>query len=85
MQIREDFELLESLFIESDPLENGFTGMLLEIHRHEDRYVFLEVAPSTGNWLLRFSSKDMRLIYAVLARELSGLLGGEDRQKSRSW
>ena len=26
MQIREDFELLESLFVELDPLEDGFVG-----------------------------------------------------------
>jgi hypothetical protein len=84
MQIREDFELLESLFIELDPLEDGFAGVLLEIHRHGDRYVLLEVAPSTDNRLLRFSLKDMGLVYMVLAGELGGLLGGEGPQKSRS-
>ena len=31
MQIREDFELLECLFVELDSLEDGFEGMLLEI------------------------------------------------------
>ena len=31
MQIREDFELLECLFVELDPLEDSFEGMLLEI------------------------------------------------------
>jgi hypothetical protein len=58
MNLSEDFELLESLFVELDPLEDAFGGVLLEIHRHGDRYVLLEVAPSTGNQLLRFSSKD---------------------------
>lgn len=46
MNISEDFELLESLFLELDPLEDGFGGVLLEVHRHGDRYVLLEVAPS---------------------------------------
>jgi hypothetical protein len=64
MNVSEDFELLESLFVELDPLENGFGGVLLEVHRHGDRYVLLEVAPSratscsgsprrTWNWSTR--------------------------------
>ena len=55
--------------MELDPLEDGFAGVLLEIHRCGDRYVLLEVAPATGNRLLRFSSKDRELVYATLARE----------------
>lgn len=70
MQIREDFELLESLFVELDPLEDGFAGVLIEIYHHGDRYVLLEVAPATGNRLLKFSSKHRELIYAILAHEL---------------
>ncbi len=70
----EDFELLESLFVELDPLENGFMGVLLEVHRQGDRYVLLETAPATGNRLLRFSSKDRKLVYAAFARELCGPL-----------
>ena len=85
MQISEDFELLESLFVGLDPLEDGFAGVLLEVHRHGDRYVLLEVAPTTGNRLLRFSSEDGGLVYAVLAGELGGLLEGEGPLKSRSW
>jgi hypothetical protein len=74
MDLKEDFELLESLFVELDPLADGFAGVLLEIHRHGDRYVLLEMAPATGNRLLKFSSKDKDLVYATLARELGGLL-----------
>jgi hypothetical protein len=85
MQIREDFELLEALFIELDPLEDGFAGVLLEIHRYGDRYVLLEVAPYTGNRLLRVSSKDRRLVYTVLTGELGELLRDEGPRKSRSW
>jgi hypothetical protein len=65
MQIREDFELLESLFVELDPLEGGFVGVLLETYRHGDRYVLLEGTPAAGNRILRFSSKGKELIYAV--------------------
>ena len=85
MQIREDFELLESLFVELDPLEDGFAGVLLEVYRDGDRYVLLEVAPATGNRLLKFSSKDRGLVSAVLAGELGGLLGGQGLLKGPFW
>jgi hypothetical protein len=39
-----------------------------------NRYVLLETAPTSGNRLLRFSSKDKELVYAALARELGGIL-----------
>ncbi len=39
MKLEEDIELLESLFVELDPLEDGFAGVLVEIHRCRDRYV----------------------------------------------
>jgi hypothetical protein len=45
MQIREDFELLESLFIELNTLEAGFSGVLVETHRRGDRHILLEAAP----------------------------------------
>ena len=70
MNLSEDYELLESLFVELDPLADGFAGVFVEAHRRGDRYVLLEIAPTTGNRLLRFSSKDRRLVYAALAREL---------------
>ena len=71
-------ELLEVLFVELDPLEDGFGGVLLEVHRHGDRYVLLEVAPSTGNQLLRFSSKDRELVYAAFTRERGGPLADSE-------
>ena len=40
------------------------------MYRHGDRYVLLEVAPTTGNRLLKLSSKDRELIYTAFAREL---------------
>lgn len=76
MQITEDFELLEFLFVELNPLEDGFAGVLLEIYRHENRYILLETAPTNGNQLLKFSSKYRELIYAALARELGGATSG---------
>ena len=77
--VREDTELLESLFVELDPLVEGFAGVLLEIHRHGNRYVLQELAPVTGNRLLRFSSKDRELVYAALTHELGRSLFTDNR------
>ncbi len=75
MKHEEDIELLESLFVELDPLADGFTGVLVEVYRRGDRYVLLETAPTTGNRLLGFSSKDRELIHTILNRELDGIPG----------
>lgn len=75
MEVGENFELLESLFVELDPLTDGFMGVLLEVHRQGDRYVLLETALATGNRLLRFSSHDRELVYAAFARELGDPVG----------
>ena len=74
MEPGEDIEVLELFFMELDPLVEGFSGVLVELYRHEDRYVLLETAPATGNQLLRFSSKDRDLVYAVFAGELGNPL-----------
>jgi hypothetical protein len=73
MNPTEDIELLELLLVEMDPLQDGFVGVLVEVHRCGDRYVLLETAPATGNRLLKFSSKNKGLVYAVFTRELSRL------------
>ncbi len=68
MNLSEEYELLESLFVELHPLVA--TGVLLEVHREGDRYVLLETALATGNRLLRFSSQNRELVYAAFAEEL---------------
>jgi hypothetical protein len=71
MEPGQDFELLESLFVELNPLTDGFVEVLVEVYPREDRHVLLETAPATANRLLVFSSKDRELVYVVLNRELS--------------
>ena len=73
MNQTEDIELLELLFVELDPLKDGFVGVLIEVHRRGDRYVLLETAPATGNRLLAFSSKHKELVYDTLNQELDSL------------
>jgi hypothetical protein len=53
--------------------------VLVEIYREREpsggyRYVLLETASGTGDQLLKFSSKDRKLVYAACARELGSYL-----------
>ena len=63
--------LLEALFVELDPLEDGFSGALVEVHRHGNRYVLLGIAPSTGNRLLRFSICSNPMSWSVRRKGMS--------------
>ncbi len=73
MNPTEDIELLELLLVEMDPLQHGFVGVLIEVHRCGDRYILSETATATGNRLLAFSSKNKGLVYDIFARELGRL------------
>jgi hypothetical protein len=68
MNLSEDYELLESLFVQPNLSEAA--GELLEVHRRGDKDVLLEMAPTTCNRLLRFSSKYRELVYAAFDKEL---------------
>lgn len=89
MQTRDGFELLESLFVALDPLEDGLEGVLLEIHRHGDRYVLLEVAHATASrLLLRRGSPRRTEVWS--GRSSPGSFGWAARRrrgplKSRPW
>ena len=85
MQIEENFEALESLFVELDPLEDRFTGVLLEVHRNGGRYVLLPVPRATGSRLLSSSSENRGLVSAVFDGELDRLIGGQGLHKVCSW
>ena len=51
-------ELLESAFVEMDPVVDGFVGVLVELMRVEQRYVLRETAAGSGNRLLVISLAD---------------------------
>ena len=63
-------EVLESVFVEMDPVLDGFGGVLVELLGVGEGYVLLETAAGTGNSLLRFSSKSPDLAYALFEAEL---------------
>ncbi len=73
MNPTEGTELLELLFVEMDPLEDGFARVLVEVHRRGDQYILLETALTIGNRLLAFPSKHKELVYDALHRELGRL------------
>jgi hypothetical protein len=78
MQLESLPEQLFASTISMDPLVDGFSCVLVEIYRErrssgEFHYVLLETASATGNQIFKFSSKDIELVYAALARELGGL------------
>ena len=63
-------EVLESVFVEMDPMLHGFRGVLVELLDVGESYVLLETAVGTGNRLLRFSSESPDLAYALFEDEL---------------
>ncbi len=65
-------EVLESVFVEMDPVLEGFLGVFVELVRAGDGYVLRETAAGTGNQLLCFCTGSEDLAYAALLRELSG-------------
>jgi hypothetical protein len=63
-------KVLESVFVEMDPVLHGFRGVLVELLGVEEDYVLLETAVGTGNSLLRFASESPDLAYALFEAEL---------------
>jgi len=65
-------EVLESVFVEMDPMLEGFLGVFVELVRLGEGYVLRETAAGTGNQLLSFCTGIEDLAYATFPRELSG-------------
>ena len=65
-----EHEVLESVFVEMDPVLDGFRGVLVELVGVGEGFVLLETAAGTGNRLLRFSSESPELAYALFEAEL---------------
>ena len=66
----EDYEIMESVFIEMDPAVCGFVGVLVDLWRKGEEFVFTETAAGTGNRLLTFSSREREAAYRLLREEL---------------
>lgn len=76
MQSATTTELLESYFVELDPVIDGCLGVFVELYRQESfegdiRFVLTETAAATGNVLLRLNTTSEARARAALAAELS--------------
>jgi hypothetical protein len=70
MRPAKEHEVLESVFIEMDPILHGFCGVFVELIGMGESYVLQQTAAGTGNRLLKFSSKRLELVYALFEAEL---------------
>lgn len=63
--------VLESVYIDFDPILDGFDGVVIALSRQGSNYTLTEIAVATGNPLLRFSSTDANLAYGLFCKETS--------------
>ena len=63
-------EVLESVFVEMDPILHGFRGVLVELWAWGKATCSWRPPLGTGNRLLRFSSRSPDLAYAFFEAEL---------------
>ena len=77
--------ILESVYIELDPLTDGFQGVLAELRFTGEVYRMSLTAAGTGNRLLTFTSQSVALVYHLLHKENGGdwLPGREELETSR--
>lgn len=62
--------LLESAYIELDPMLDGFAGVLVELIRQGEEYLLSETAVGTGNRIFCFSSTNSALAYKLFRQQL---------------
>jgi len=70
MRLAKEHEVLESVFVEMDPVLDGFRGVLVELLGVGESYVLLETAAGSGDRLLRYSSRSLDSTYALFEAEL---------------
>jgi hypothetical protein len=63
-------DLMESVFVEMDPVVHGFAGVLVELSRVGKRYVLRQTAVGSGNRLLKIDLESEGLARALFEEEL---------------
>ncbi len=63
-------EVLESVFVEMDPVLHGFVGVLVELSRVGEGYAVLETAAGSGDRLLEFRTRSRQLAHAFFEAEV---------------
>ena len=70
MRVAEGHEVIEAVFVEMDPLQEGFCGVLVELVATGEGYAVVETAAGTGNRLLLFRSTNPALARLLFEAEL---------------
>lgn len=70
MRIAEEHESIEAVFVEMDPVQDGFSGVLIELVAAGQSYAVAETAAGIGNRLLRFRSRSQALARSLFEAEL---------------
>lgn len=70
MRVAEGHEVIEAVFVEVDPLQEGFCGVLVELVATGEGYAVVETAAGTGNRLLLFRNANRALARSVFEAEL---------------
>jgi len=70
MRIAEGHEVIEAVFVEMDPLQEGFCGVLVELVATGEGYAAVSTAAGTGNRLLLFRSQSPALARSLFEAEL---------------
>jgi hypothetical protein len=82
MRIDEEHESIEAVFIEMDPLHDGFCGVLIELVAVGESYAVVETAAGTGNRLLQFRSRSQALARSLFEAELRPALARSSHRAS---
>lgn len=64
--------VMESVYIELDPVLDGFQGVVVELSHHGQLYVLTETALGSGSTLLRFRSTDRAFAHELFRQLTSG-------------
>ena len=81
MRIAEGHEVIEAVFVEMDPLQDGFCGVLVELVATGEGYAVVETAAGTGNRLLLFRSANRALARSLFEAELGLALAGSAEER----
>ncbi len=70
MRIYEEHEIIEAVFVEMDPLREGFAGVLIELVAVGESYALVETAAGSGNRLLEFRPQSPQLARSLFEAKL---------------
>jgi hypothetical protein len=70
VHIAEEREVIVAVFVEIDPLRDGFAGVLIELVAVGESYALLETAAGSSNRLLSFRTHSPELARSLFEAEL---------------